>query len=43
MYNKVDTNMNFVEREKKTEQFEREQYLQKIYGKQKRRRDIHIL
>ena len=38
MYNKVDTNMNFVEREKKTEQ-----YLQKIYGKQKRRRDIHIL
>ena len=38
MYNKVDTNMNFVEREKK-----REQYLQKIYGKQKRRRDIHIL
>ena len=43
MYNKVDTNMNFVEREKKTEQFWREQYLQKIYGKQKRRRDIHIL
>ena len=24
MYNKVDTNMNFVEREKKTEQFWRE-------------------
>ena len=44
MYNKVDTNMNFVEREKEDRAvLEREQYLQKIYGKQKRRRDIHIL
>ena len=32
MYNKVDTNMNFVDREKETEKFWRENDIQKIHG-----------
>ena len=45
MYNKVDTNMNFVEREKKTEQFWRENNIfRKIYGKtEKKERHTHSM
>ncbi len=44
MYNKVDTNMNFVEREKETEKFWRENDIfKKIYGEPQGRRDLHLL
>ena len=45
MYNKVDTNMNFVEREKKTEQFWRENNIfRKSIGKtEKKERHTHSM
>ncbi len=44
MYNKVDTNMNFVEREKKTEQFWRENNIfRKSMENRKKERHTHSM
>ena len=44
MYQKVSTNLNFVDREKKTEQFWKENHIfEKKYGTEKTGRNLHIL
>ena len=44
MYQKVDTNLNFVEREKKVEQFWKENHIfEKSMEKPQGRRDLYIL
>ena len=44
MYNKVETNMNFVDREKQTEKFwEDHDIFKKINGTAQTGRDLHIL
>ena len=44
MYNKVDTNLNFMEREKNVEQFWRDNDIfKKEYGTAQAGSDLHIL
>lgn len=43
MYNKVDTNLNFMEREKNVEQFWRDNDILKEYGTAQAGSDLHIL
>ena len=43
MYNKVETNMNFVDREKQTEKFWKIMTSSKINGTAQTGRDLHIL
>ena len=43
MYNKVDTNLNFMEREKNVEQFWRDNDIFKKSMEQRKQADLHIL